>query len=131
MLKTISFKDNLNYNYIDFTTRGLILKCKILAIILDYIWFYKHYNFFFLRFYLFFFRKRKGGREIRRHTLMCGCLLQSPYWGPGLQPKHVPWLGIELVTLWFAGWHSPTEPYQPGIINIVIYYKHWNLLLEL
>ena len=32
---------------------------------------------------------------------MCGCLLRGPHWGPGLQPRHVPWLGIELVTLWF------------------------------
>ena len=37
---------------------------------------------------------------------MCGCLLLAPYWGPGLQPKHVPWLGIKPVTLCFAIWHS-------------------------
>ena len=37
---------------------------------------------------------------------MCGCLLCIPKWGPGLQPRHVPWLGIKLVTLWFAGRHS-------------------------
>ena len=34
-------------------------------------------------------------------------------WGPGLQPRHVPWLGIEPATLWFAGqslirWATPT-----------------------
>ena len=34
---------------------------------------------------------------------MCGCLLHAPYLGPGLQPRHVPWLGIEPATLWFAG----------------------------
>ena len=28
--------------------------------------------------------------------------------GPGLQPRHVPWLGIKLVTFWFAGW-CPTH----------------------
>ena len=37
---------------------------------------------------------------------MCGCLSHDPYWGPGVQPRHVPWLGIEPVTLGFAGWHS-------------------------
>ena len=37
---------------------------------------------------------------------MCGCLLCTPNWGPSLQPRHVPWLGIKPVTLWFAGWHS-------------------------
>ena len=45
---------------------------------------------------------------------MCGCLSHTPYWGPGLQPKHVSWLGIEPVTLWFAGrcsihWATPTR----------------------
>ena len=33
---------------------------------------------------------------------MCGCLSHGPHWGPGPQPRHVPGLGIELVTLWFA-----------------------------
>ena len=33
---------------------------------------------------------------------MCGCLLHAPYCRPGLQPRHVPWLGIEPVTLWFV-----------------------------
>ena len=37
---------------------------------------------------------------------MCGCLLHTPYWGRGPQPRHVPWLGIKLATLWPAGWHS-------------------------
>ena len=37
---------------------------------------------------------------------MCGCLSHIRYWGPGPQPGHVPWLGMEPVTLWFAGLHS-------------------------
>ena len=37
---------------------------------------------------------------------MCGFLLHTPYWGPDLQPKHVPWLGIKPATFAFAGWHS-------------------------
>ena len=37
---------------------------------------------------------------------MCGWLLCVPYWGLGLQPRHVPWLGIKLMTLWFPGRHS-------------------------
>ena len=37
---------------------------------------------------------------------MCGCLLSTLYWGPGLQCRHVPWLGIEPMTLWFEGQHS-------------------------
>ena len=34
---------------------------------------------------------------------MCGFISHDPHWRPGPQPKHVPWLGIELATLWFAG----------------------------
>ena len=52
----------------------------------------------FFKFYLLIFRQRK--------TSMCGWLSHIPYYGPGPQPRHVPWLGIELMTLWFAGWRS-------------------------
>ena len=62
--------------------------------------------YFFLRFYLFIFREGKGGWKRERETSMCGCLPHTPYWGPGPQPRHVPWLGIELETLWLAGQHS-------------------------
>ena len=51
--------------------------------------------------------RRQGGRE----TSVCGCFSLAPCWGPRPQPRHVPWLGIELVTLWFTGWcsiHWPT-----------------------
>ena len=37
---------------------------------------------------------------------MCGCPSHVPNWGSGLQPRHVPWLGIKLATLWFAGLSS-------------------------
>ena len=37
---------------------------------------------------------------------MCGCLLTALYRGPGLKPRHVPWLGIKTTTLWFAGQRS-------------------------
>ena len=45
---------------------------------------------------------------------MCGRLLSTPYWGPGPQPRHVPWLGIELATLWLTGpclihWATPAR----------------------
>ena len=58
----------------------------------------------------FIFRERKGGRKRRRETSMCGCLSHTPYWGHGLQLRHVPWLGIKPATLWFAGWHSIHRP---------------------
>ena len=37
---------------------------------------------------------------------MCGCLPCTHHQGPGLQPRHVPWLGIKPATIWFAGQHS-------------------------
>ena len=37
---------------------------------------------------------------------MCCCLWCATNWGPGLQPRLVPWLGIKPVTLWFTGWNS-------------------------
>ena len=67
-------------------------------------WYQLGHLLFFLRFYLFIFRER--GKEGEREISMCGCLSHAPYWGPGLQPRHVPWLGIKPVNLWFAGWCS-------------------------
>ena len=66
-------------------------------------------NFFFLRFYLFTFRKRgrKGEREGEQHRCINWLpLSHAPNWGPGPQPRHMPWLGIELATFQFAGQHS-------------------------
>ena len=63
--------------------------------------------------YLCLFIREEGG-ETGRQTPTCGCLLRTPYWGPGLQPRHVPWLGIELETFWFTGqcsiyWATPAS----------------------
>ena len=62
--------------------------------------------YFFLRFFIYVFLERRELREKKRKISMSACLSCAPYWGPGLQPRHVPWLRIEPVTLWFAGWHS-------------------------
>ena len=51
---------------------------------------------------------------------MCGCFLHAPYWGLGLQPRHVPWLGIKPVTLWFTAYAQSTELHQPGL-NVSIF----------
>ena len=52
------------------------------------------------------FLEKGDVREKRREIALCGCLSHAPTWGPGLQPRHVSWVGLELVTPWFAGWHS-------------------------
>ena len=49
-----------------------------------------------------------------RETSMCGCLSHGPRWRPGPRPRHVPWLGIELVTLWFSVHAQSTELHQSG-----------------
>ena len=41
---------------------------------------------FLIKMLLFIFR----GDVKERETSMCGCLSHAPYWGPGLQPRHVP-----------------------------------------
>ena len=74
---------------------------------------------FFKRFYLFIFRQRSGG-EREGETAMCGCFLCTPYWGPGPQPRHVSWLGIEVVTLWFAGC-CPVHWATPGKRTVFVY----------
>ena len=61
---------------------------------------------FLKRFYLFIFKEGKGGRKRGTETSMCGCLSRAPLRGPDPQPRHVPWLGIELVAFWFSGRHS-------------------------
>ena len=68
---------------------------------------------FFLRFYfLFIFRQRGREKERKRKTSVCACLSSAPNWGPGLQPSHMSWLGIESVTLWFTSsvqWATPAR----------------------
>ena len=53
---------------------------------------------------------REGEREKDKHqcvreTSIHG-LSHIPNQEPGPQPRHVPQLGTELVTFWFAGWCS-------------------------
>ena len=62
---------------------------------------------------------------------MCSYHSHAPYWGPGLQPRHVPWLGIEPATPWFAGWSfihwaTParrTDPFLKGYQKVTIFYS--------
>ena len=60
---------------------------------------------------MYLFLERGEERERGRETSMCErninwLLSHTPYWRPGPQPRHVPWLGIELANFWFAGQHS-------------------------
>ena len=53
--------------------------------------------------YLLLEKGREGERE--RNT-SAWLLLVRTLLGTWLQPRHVPWVGIEPASLWFAGWHS-------------------------
>ena len=48
----------------------------------------------FVKDFIYLFFERREGR-IKRGTeaSMCGCFSHPPYWGPGPQPRPVPWLG--------------------------------------
>ena len=46
----------------------------------------------------------EGEREEKHQCVVASCA--PPHWGPGPQPRHVPWLGIELVTFCFPGQRS-------------------------
>ena len=81
----------------------------------------------FKRFYLFLLQRGEREREGEKHqcgrdTWIC-CLLLVPSWGPGLKPRHVPWLGIEPVTLWFAGWHSIHWATSASAGNFFLYWQ--------
>ena len=57
---------------------------------------------------IFLIREKEKERNIDVQEIhrSVGCLLHAPDWGPGPQPQHAPWLGIELATFCFAGRHS-------------------------
>ena len=64
------------------------------------------YPFLFFKncFYLFIFRERgrKGEREGQKHRLGASHTPQRETWPA---TRHVPWLGVDPVTLRFTGWH--------------------------
>ena len=68
----------------------------------------------FLKDFIYLFLERGEGKERGKETSMCCCFSSSLNWGPGLQPRHVPWLGIKPATLWFTGplsicWVTPAR----------------------
>ena len=89
-------------------------------------------------FFIVYFRERgrEGEREGEKHwcerETSIGCLLYAPDWEPNLQPRHVPWLGIELATFLSARWHQSTEPHQLGhllfLLKSYLYLKKKKLL---
>ena len=99
-LHFIHFKAFLNFYWDIFLHLSLIYKCIVS---------------FFLKISFIYFLDR-GRRKRGRVTSMCGCLSHTFHWGPGPQPRHVPWLGIKPATLQFADpystqWAIPARVY--------------------
>ena len=91
-------------------------------------------NSFFNDIYVFIFRQkgREGEREGEKHQ--CAVVLHAHYWGPGLQHRHVPWLGIKPVILWFTGrhsihWATPARAYFLTTLEYSIYLLNYLYLL--
>ena len=61
---------------------------------------------FFKDFIYLFVERGEGTEKDRGRNISLWLHSHAPYWGPGLQPRHVPWLGIQPDTLWFGGWRS-------------------------
>ena len=90
-------------------------------------------------------RKGVRGRETMVQEMSIGCLLHNPGWGPGPQPRHVPWLRITPATIWFTGqysnhWATPTRArfclnwsvwWQPGAPKFADAQGGWGPWLEL
>ena len=76
------------------------------------LWFVICHGIFYLKnfIYLFIFRERgrEGEIEGEKHQCVRDTLIDylslTPNWGPGLQSRCVPWLGIEPANVAFAGW---------------------------
>ena len=82
------------------------------------------FNFFSIKDFIYLFSERGEGRTKGTETSMCGCLSHGPHWGPDLQPRHVPWLGIELTTVWSTGWPSI---HWATLISAVLLFKFFCL----
>ena len=95
-------------------TNSVILKSHIRKKI------FYHNTIVFLKilFYLFLERGERKEKERERNINVWLPLIQ-PHWGPGLQPRHVPWLGIEPATFWFTARTQTTELYQPEHTTIL------------
>ena len=69
--------------------------------------------YFWSSFLILFLVRGEGKRG--RETSMCGCLSRALYRGPGPQPRHVAWLGINPQPFGSQAGAQSTEPRQSGV----------------
>ena len=62
---------------------------------------------------------KKRGREtsVCKREKETSCLSHALNWGPGPQPRHVPWLWIQLAAFGLQAGTQSTEPHQPGRLS--------------
>ena len=88
--------------------------------------------FYFLQILFIIFRRRNGREKERerniniRNTGMC--LANCPVLGLNLRLRHVPWLGIELLTLCFVGQY-PTNWATPVRGGVIFRSLFWSLII--
>ena len=80
--------------------------------------------------FIYLFLGRGERREKKINVLQP--FTRPPHWGPGLKPRHVPWLGIKPTTIWFVGWHSihwaiPARALNTFFLKIVNQLTYWHL----
>ena len=108
----------------------IILKSKIGTRMIFCYWWSDLLNFFYFNIYLSLEKgeerekERERNIDVREIHWLIGFFLHSPNWGPGPEPRHVPWPGIKPVTLWFAGWYSIhwATPARAKIISFSIFF---------
>ena len=74
---------------------------KYIKFYLCIIYCYFIYLFIYLLTYLFIFRERGREGEREKHECVVASHM-APSGDLAQKPRHVPWLGINLVTLWFT-----------------------------
>ena len=82
---------------------------------------------------IYFKGEEKGGDEHHcvRETLTTW-LLHILCWGPGLEPRHAPWLGIKPVTFRFVGWCSiHWDTPARAVAVYCMWRRQWTWLWEL
>ena len=80
---------------------------------------------------VYLFLERGEGREKDRERNINAWLpIAYPNWGPVLQPRHVSWLGIKLVTLWYPVQHSIHLSHNSYGCMLVLRWFGWILSLQ-
>ena len=69
---------------------GEVLELGLILVVFRIIWDLLYFIFKKILFIDLLLEMGEGGRRGGIETAMCGCLLHTPNWGSGSQPRHVP-----------------------------------------